>query len=86
MIITIGFVCLIGWVVGAWVPWWVIAAMWCGYLIDLCRSKESSLEMIIASVPWGIFLIITSLSGFIFGDVAFIDIWEFIVMLFTGGK
>ena len=86
MVITIGFVCLIGWLVGAWVPWWIVLVMWCGYLIDLCRSKESSLELIVDSVPWLIFLLITSLSGFIFGDVTFVDIWEFVKMAVSGGK
>jgi len=86
MIITIGFVCLIGWLVGAWVPWWVVAAMWCGFGINLCLSKQRGLDSTIGGFMWTILLIIVTLSGFIFGDVTFIDIWEFIVMLFTGGK
>jgi hypothetical protein len=86
MIITIGFVCLIGWVLGAWVPWWIVAAMWCGYGLKLCLSKQSGLEGVIGSFLWGILLIIASVSGFVFGDVTFMMIGNWLVMMFTGGK
>jgi hypothetical protein len=86
MIITIGFVCLIGWVVGVWVPWWIVAATWCGYGINLCLSKQSGLDQLLGSFLWGILLITASVSGFIFGDVAFVDIWNWLAKVFTGGK
>jgi len=79
MVITIGFVCLIGWIVGAWVPWWIVAAMWCGYGVKLYLSKQSGLENVTSDFLLGMLLIIATVSGFIFGDMT-------IVMLFTGGK
>ncbi|AHK11199.1 hypothetical protein S14_90 [Shewanella sp. phage 1/4] len=84
MVIAIGFVCLIGWVLGAWVPWWVVAAMWCGYGINLCLGKQSGLDGVI-DFHCGIILITATVSGFILGDVTFAMIWDWLVMVFTGG-
>jgi hypothetical protein len=86
MIITIVFVCLMGWVVGVWVPWWVVASMWCGYGVKLCMSKQSGLDNAIGDFLWGILLVIASVSGFIFGDVTFVDIGDWLFTVFTGGK
>lgn len=86
MIITIGFMCIVGWVIGAWLPWWVIAAMWCGYGINLCLSKEVGVNQLLGNFLWGILLITITLSGFILGDVTFTMIWDWLVMVFTGGK
>jgi hypothetical protein len=30
--------------VGSLVPWWLVAAMWCGYGLKLCLSKQSGLD------------------------------------------
>jgi hypothetical protein len=69
--------------VGSLVPWWLVAAMWCCYGIYLCLS---GLDKFTCSFLWGILLITASVSGFIFGDVTFPMIRDWLVMVFTGGK
>ncbi|AHK11495.1 hypothetical protein S140_88 [Shewanella sp. phage 1/40] len=86
MAVSIVLVAMIGWLIGVWVPWWVVAAMWCGYGINLCLGKQSGLDGVIGSFLWGIILITATVSGYIFGDVTFAMIWDWLVMVFTGGK
>lgn len=83
MVITIGFVCLIGWIVGVWLPWYIAAGLNILAMISWCKSDVSGIA---GNMLFSVFCIIASLSCFIFGDTTLIQIGEFIVMLFTGGK
>ena len=86
MIITIGFVCTLGWVVGVWVPWYIAAGLNVMAMLSWLKADVNGLEGLITLMLFSVFCIITSLSSFIFGDTTFTQIGYFIVTLFTGGN
>ncbi len=85
MLISIIFLICIGWVLGVHLPWYCILASWVGGLYRVSHNKEGlggfRREFLIIALV--IFPMI--LSGFIYGDVTFVDIGETIKYLFTGG-
>jgi hypothetical protein len=84
MIITIGFVCALGWVVGVWVPWYIAAGLNVMAMLSWLKSDGKGVSDIVSNMLLSVFCIIVSLSCFIFGDNTFAQIGKFLVMLFTG--
>ena len=84
MLITSIFLICIGWVLGVHLPWYYIAMLGL-YGLWAISKNTNGLEGITETLIIVVFMSVMMLSGFIYGDVSFVDIGETMKYLFTGG-
>ena len=83
MLVTSVFLICGGWVLGIHLPWWGIVVIWATCLYRVIHNKEGLGGIAELLILMSVVLPMV-LSGFIYGDVTFVDIGETIKYLFTG--
>ncbi len=81
MILPFIIIVLLGWLVGVHAPWWVMVALY-GVGIYSLHKDTGGLESVYTFTGWILFVVVSLLSSFIFGEFSFE--WLGLKWLFTG--
>ncbi len=84
MILFFAFSCIIGWLLGIWLPWYGILIASIALVVNEIRLDRCGLDGALVAISAFACSAIMVLVGFISGDVSFSQIGGFIAMLFTG--
>ena len=72
----------LGWLAGVWLPWQLLVVV---YLWLAVIDKGEGVSSIWVGVLFVVFSVTSFIVGFATSDVTFVQVWEFIKMIFTGG-
>ena len=83
MLFVVILMAIMGWLAGVWLPWQLllVSYLWIAVVVNGIRG----LPAIGATLLVCVFVLASSLVGFVVGNATLADIGRFIKFLFTGG-